>query len=595
MRRPARSLVALIALLLAATADAALLTRGPYLQMPGPHGMTVRWRTDVPTTSEVAYGAAPGGLSSTVGDPTLTTEHSIVVAGLTADTTYYYSVGEIGAAIAGNDAAHHFRTAPLTGTARPLRLWSIGDAGFTGVNLDAVRDAYTTFNGGGATDLFLLLGDNAYLTGTDGQYQTAVFDEHQALLRSTPVWSVVGNHEAVSSNSITGVGPYFDMFTFPTAAELGGVASGTESYFSFDYGAVHFIVLDSEQAPAAAGTPMLLWLEADLQGAVLQNPDWIVALWHRPPYSKGLLHDSDTETNEIRMRQFALPLLDQYGVDVVFCGHSHSYERSYLLDAHYGSSATFGGANQVDPGDGNPNGDGAYRKADTGISGHSGVVYVVNGSGSDVRMTTLNHPAMVAGLLELGSVVIDIDGDSLTAQFVNSTAAVHDAFRIVKGRTCPSAPAAGCGTAPKGKLRITDGADPTKDKWIWKWRGGTLAAGDLGDPSAQTDLAVCVYDATGALLGGSLLHATPGWAPTAHGLRYSDSLGAQHGLRTLKLNVDAGTILAKAKGSAAGVPSLPAAFPLRAQLVNLDSGTCWESAFAIAKTNSSKRVVATLP
>ena len=596
MRTTLRHFVTLSGLLLAAAAaDAALLTRGPYLQMPSPSGVTVRWRTDVATTSRVAFGAAPGGLTQNVDDPTLTTEHIVPVTGLAAETTYYYSVGEIGVPIAGDDANHHFRTAPATGTARPLRLWSIGDAGFTGANLDAVRDAYTTFNGSSTADLFLLLGDNAYVTGTDAQYQTALFDEHQAMLRTTPVWSVVGNHEAFSSNSVTGVGPYFDMFSFPTAAEVGGVASGTESYYAFDYANVHVIVLDSEQAPAAAGTPMLVWLEADLQSAVLQNPDWIIALWHRAPYSKGLLHDSDTETNEIRMRQFALPILENYGVDVVFSGHSHNYERSYLLDSHYGLSPTFSGANQVDPGDGDPNGDGAYHKSATGPSSHAGAVYVVNGSGSEVRIATLNHPAMVAGLLELGSVVLDIDGNTLTAQFINSAAQVRDTFRIVKGLTCPEVPAAACGSAPKGKLTIKNNTDPSKDKWIWKWKGGTLAGPAVGDPSGQTDLAVCVYDGSGALLGGTIPHATPGWAAQGNGLRYTDDLLTQHGLKTIKLNFASGLILAKARGGNAAVPTLPAAFPLRAQLINLDSGTCWESQFATAKTNSAKKVVAVLP
>ena len=68
-----------------------------------------------------------------------------------------------------------------------MRIWSIGDAGFTGANLDAVRDAYATFAGTSAADLFLLLGDNAYLHGTDAQYQAAVFDEHAVMLRTTPV------------------------------------------------------------------------------------------------------------------------------------------------------------------------------------------------------------------------------------------------------------------------------------------------------------------------------------------------------------------------------------------------------------------------
>ena len=69
--------------------------------------------------------------------------------------------------------------------------------------------------------------------------------------------------------------------------------------------------------------------------------DWIVAYWHHPPYSKGT-HDSDLEIELIEMRTHVLPVLEDHGVAVVFGGHSHSYERSYLIDGHYGSSSEFG-------------------------------------------------------------------------------------------------------------------------------------------------------------------------------------------------------------------------------------------------------------
>src|SRR4029453_6859165 len=165
----------------------AVVTRGPYLQIPTSSSIIVRWRTDVATSSQVAYGPMPGSLSSTVDDATLTTEHIVTVSGLSADTQYYYSVGEIGTPLAGDTPGHYFRTAPTTGTAKPLRFWSIGDAGFTGPALDAVRDAYATFAGTSAADLFLLLGDNAYNNGTDLQYQAAVFEDNAAILRPTPL------------------------------------------------------------------------------------------------------------------------------------------------------------------------------------------------------------------------------------------------------------------------------------------------------------------------------------------------------------------------------------------------------------------------
>lgn len=576
-------------------AMAAVVTRGPYLQLPTASSIIVRWRTDVVTTSEVAYGSAPGSLTQTVNDGIPTTEHVIALSGLATDTQYFYSVGEIGTPLVGDTSGHYFRTAPATGTARPMRLWSIGDAGFTGPDLDAVRDAYAVFAGTSAADLFLLLGDNAYVFGTDANYQAAVFDEHAVMLRTTPVWSVFGNHEAFSSNSVAQTGPYFDMFSFPTGAEAGGIASGTESYYAFDYGNVHFIVLDSEQSPAMAGTPMLVWLEADLQDAVINNPDWIVAMWHRPPYSKGLLHDSDTETAEVRMRQFAVPILEDYGVDVVLGGHSHSYERSYFIDNHYGLSPTFSSANQVDPGDGDPAGDGAYRKDNLGPDPHSGAVYVVNGSGSEVRMTTLNHPAMVTGLLELGSMVIDIDSNTLTARMLNSSVQVRDTFQIVKGSSCSTAPATGCGPGPKSKIVIKDGADPSKDKWIWKWKEGAIDAAEVGDPTGQADLSVCVYDNDGLLVGGPIPHGVPEWKAIGGGFLYKDRLLSRHGILKLKVKSASPAILAKAKGPGTGIAPLSVTFPVRAQLVNLDNGACWESVFPTAKKNEADKVIAVLP
>jgi hypothetical protein len=420
-------------LALGSLASAATVTRGPYLQTPTPASMIVRWRTDLPTSSRVAIGAAPGSLGTNFDDATPTTEHIVTVTGLTPATQYYYSVGSLTGAFVGDDTDHYLNSAPTTGATTPLRLWTIGDAGFTNADLDDVRDAFKAYNGGtSATDLFLLLGDNAYLTGTDAQYQAAVFDEHAEMLRTTPVYSTFGNHEHFSSADLTQTGPYFDMFSFPTGAQAGGVASGTESYYSFDYGNVHFISLDSEDfTPTSTSGPMLTWLQADLAAT---TADWVIALWHRPPYSRGLLHNSDTETNEINMRQYVLPVLEGVGVDVVLSGHSHSYERSYFLDGHYGFGSTFTDAFKKDLGDGDPDGDGAYRKEDVGPLSHSGAVYVVNGSGSEVRNTTLNHPAHIVGLLTLGSMVIDVDGNTLTARFLSSTGTVDDQFRIVRER-----------------------------------------------------------------------------------------------------------------------------------------------------------------
>ncbi len=79
-------------------------------------------------------------------------------------------------------------------------------------------------------------------------------------------------------------GPYYDMFTLPAAGEAGGIASGTEAYYSFDYANIHFICLDSYDVDRSVDGAMLTWLEYDL---VATTADWIIAFWHHPPYTKA--------------------------------------------------------------------------------------------------------------------------------------------------------------------------------------------------------------------------------------------------------------------------------------------------------------------
>ena len=229
-------------------------------------------------------------------------------------------------------------------------------------------------------------------------------------------------------------GPYYDIFSLPRSGESGGVASGTEAYYSFDYGNIHFICLNTGNTDRSP--PIMTWLEAEMTWleADLQANDkaWVIAFWHDPPYSKGS-HDSDSEASLIRMRQNAVPILEQYGVDLVLTGHSHSYERSYFIDSHYGLSETFTDAMKKDPGDGKETGDGAYRKSDTVGAPNGGAVYAVAGSSGKRGRGPLNHPAMVDGIYTWGSMVLDVNGNRLDAMFLESTGTILDNFTILKG------------------------------------------------------------------------------------------------------------------------------------------------------------------
>ena len=399
-----------------------LVERGPYLQLGTPSSVTVRWRTRDSNDSRVAYGPSPGNLNQMVDDPASVTDHEVRLTGLTPGTTYFYSIGTTTTTLAGGDADHFFRTAPAVGSTGPVRIWAIGDSGVATANARAVRDAYESFAGSTYTDVWLMLGDNAYLSGSDPEYQMAVFDTYPDLLRQSVVWSTRGNHEDSAA-------VYYDIFTLPAAGEAGGLASGTEAYYSFDHANIHFVCLDSDASDRQPGGAMLTWLENDLASTTQR---WIIAFWHHPPYSKGS-HDSDDPGDSggrLRdMRQYALPVLEAGGVDLVLCGHSHSYERSFLIDGHYDVSATFDPATMLlDGGDGRETGDGAYQKH---AGPRAGAVYCVAGCAGLTENGPLNHPVMFASMKELGSLVIDVSDDRLDLRFLDDQAVVRDLFTLL--------------------------------------------------------------------------------------------------------------------------------------------------------------------
>jgi acid phosphatase type 7 len=437
-RAVSRCVACLFALVTIVEADAAV-TRGPYLQQGTPTGVVVRWRSDVATDSSVRYGVSPVALNNTSSVPALVTNHIVAITNLQPDTKYFYQFGTSAGWYA-TDTNHYFITSPVHGTIKPTRIWALGDSGTQDQDQYDCRDAYITFNGSRPTDVWLMLGDNAYNSGTDTEYQGAVYEAYPMFLRNTVLWPTIGNHDSPSLNSA-----YLPMFTLPENGEAGGVPSGTENYYSFDYANIHFVCLDSSSSDRDVGSPMLNWLQTDLAAT---TQEWIIAFWHHPPYTKGS-HNSDVEGNLIEVRQNIIPILENYGVDLVLCGHSHGYERSYLLDGHYGHSSTLTAEMKKDGGSGRENGTGAYRKPG-GNAPHEGAVYIVAGSSGHATGGTYNHPAMFVSLNLVGSAVIDVISNRLDMYFLTTDAQATDWFTLIKEPAAtapPDAPTALAATA----------------------------------------------------------------------------------------------------------------------------------------------------
>ncbi len=481
---------------LPAPATAEVVSERLFLQQVTSDSVIIKWRG---AADEACYSDNPDALSnnkqrrcvtarSTEGD-----HKESRLTGLAPDTDYYYSVGgEVG-------AAQRFHTAPAANKSPKdgnTHIWILGDSGtatmarpITGKKQHAgeaaaVRDGflrYNAANGNEPVDLFLMLGDNAYNEGTDAQWQDAVFALYPNILMQAPLWPTIGNHEMGAANIklkpfgdifIGGTSkssdpnsyvaaknatptrmPYLDIFTLPSKGEAGGVASGTEQYYSFDYGNVHVVSLDSQLSARDEQQRKTMhdWLVEDLSN---NNLSWTIVIFHHPPYTKGS-HDSDVaaakkggiDTPIVDMREEFTPVFEDYGVDLVYSGHSHSYERSYYLSGHTGAANSFDPAVHIElnatgaPASGQN--DETYAQISPGSMADDKVVYTVAGSGGHVSMGSgkLDHPAHTLqandpkgrrGLAVLGSVVVDAAANKLTARFVDDKGAVLDYVTITR-------------------------------------------------------------------------------------------------------------------------------------------------------------------
>ena len=424
-------------------------SRAPYVQLANHEMTTVVWRTAGPSTPVVKYGQAADQLTEEVpADQILIRLHSdesgpaslfhdtpkgthqfeATIKGLSPDTIYHYGIFQDGKQITGADGTHHFKTHPIPGSEAPVYFWVVGDSGTGGSAQAKVHDAMIAHNEktGRKLDLYLHVGDMAYGSGTNKEFSDRFFKMYEPTLRNTVCWASMGNHEGRTSKGASGIGPYYDAYICPTKGEVGGLPSGKEAFYSFDYGKVHFICLDSHDLDRKPSGEMAQWLKADLEKT---KAEFLIAYFHHPPYTKGS-HDSDREGQLIEMREHIMPILESGGVDVVFTGHSHIYERSMLIDGAYQTPTTAEGV-VLDDGDGDPAGDGAYRKS-KGLTPNNGTVQVVTGHGGTGVRRVGTIPLMKRIIVENGSCLFTIKGDTILGEMLNLNGEIRDTFAITK-------------------------------------------------------------------------------------------------------------------------------------------------------------------
>jgi acid phosphatase type 7 len=423
---------------------AATLTRGPYLQMANQTAITIRWRTGSGADSKVELGTSYGTYPIVVTDASSVTEHIIRVTGLTPDTKYYYRIGSTTTQLQGG-TDNFFTTNPPTTTTRKIRIAAFGDCGrnsatYQDENLTNYRN-YLTTNGIDAPDAWILMGDNAYSSGTDAEYTTNFFGIYGSnLLKNHKIYPAPGNHDYGNNtaNKPSRTMPYYNNFTTPQNAECGGVASNKPNFYSFDVGPIHFLSLDSWGTETDltymginGSSQIKTWVDADLAA---NTQKWTIAYWHHPPYTKTS-HNSDTETELVNIRQNFITYLEARGVDLIICGHSHGYERGYMLRNFTTGWTTFNPATHAvstSSAEYTSNTTCPYVYNSTPLN--HGTVYVVAGSAgaSGGVQTDFDAYAFPFSVNDGGVLYFEVEDNRLDAKMLRRNGTIFDRFTIMK-------------------------------------------------------------------------------------------------------------------------------------------------------------------
>jgi len=284
----------------------------PYLQNPGAEAITVMFESTVLSTPYVEYGVGTELTEVATNPSTGGTLHEVTLTHLMPDTTYFYRVRaeKLWPPLHDDESSnitspvYFFRTAP-TGTG-PFTFIAYGDNRSQPVVHAALIEkllaepASFAINTGDLTE-----------TGIEDQrWQDEFFAPALPLMHYLPIWTTLGNHDG---NHVS----YYELFSLP----------GNESWYQFEYGSAEFFSLNSTE-PMEPESPQLLWLEQALAHSTAR---WKIVFLHHPAFA----------CTEARLpgyapvRDYAVPLFEQYSVDLVLAGHDHLYGRGELNGVDY--------------------------------------------------------------------------------------------------------------------------------------------------------------------------------------------------------------------------------------------------------------------
>lgn len=329
----------------------------PYLQRVTKDSIVIMWETNTSTASLVEYNDGGGWIQVTGSSNTVegNTIHEVEITGLTSNTVYPYRVSIDGMGAPWEESPDlYFKTAPNASEAFRVVIYGDTRGESDGQPSSGYQDVVASILSHNTPvtdpkpDILLHVGDFVFYGQQDHEpWLTNFFAPSEALLVNTPLFPVLGNHEYSGNGEMW----YKHLFSVP---ENGAPQpADEEKWYAFTYGCARFIVLDDNPAGALIpGSPQHLWLTdsatGEFESTEFQDAIWKFVIFHDPPYTSA-----NGKSGSQQVRDHLVSLFEQYGVDMVFSGHAHNYERLFKDGVNYivtgaGGAAThgFGATNQ---------------------------------------------------------------------------------------------------------------------------------------------------------------------------------------------------------------------------------------------------------
>ncbi len=293
----------------------------PFLQYGTTTGMTVVWQTSVPTRGRLRWGET-AECEHVIENQDMATIHTLRIEDLEPETQYFYCVesetiakesdGE--EATEGLEGVESVRSEVSTfqTAARPETPFAFAVISDTQGN-PAVSGKFAQMAWDQRPNFVLHPGDLVDTGTNDRQWTHEFFASMDPLISRVPLFPVLGNHERNAQN-------YFDYMALPEP----------EYYYTFRYGNTDFFMIDTNRK-VDPDSEQYQWLDRALGES---TATWKIVCHHHPPYSSdendyGDLWKTNRGTRgDLRVRQL-VELYDRHGVDIVWTGHIHSYERTW--------------------------------------------------------------------------------------------------------------------------------------------------------------------------------------------------------------------------------------------------------------------------